>query len=212
MIYVDDAGICAQDEKDIDELISKLTDRGFELTREGSFSEFLGIKFVHDEVNNTITATQPGLIQKIVEATGMEDSNTNWTPAATTALGIDPDGESFKEKWSYASIVGMLLCLSTNTRPDVSISQVARFTHSPKQSHASAIKTIVRHLKGTADRGTIVRPTGTLCFDAWVDASFGNLCRVDPDHEPTAARSRTGWIIHLGGCPLVWRNFSRRLL
>jgi hypothetical protein len=31
----------------------------------------------------------------------LEDCNPNWTPAATSALGMDPDGELMTEKWSY---------------------------------------------------------------------------------------------------------------
>ncbi|KAI2492952.1 hypothetical protein MHU86_21591 [Fragilaria crotonensis] len=78
-------------------------------------------------------------------------------------LGIDPDGEPMDEFWNYRSIVGMLLYLSTNTRPDITfaVSQVARFNHSPKKSHAMAIKTIVRYLHRTADKGTIVTPLET---------------------------------------------------
>lgn len=179
VIYVDDAGICARNENDIDILIRNLTNRGFELTREGSFSECLGIKFVREDTNNTITATQPGLIQKIIKATGMEDCNPNYVPASNTALGIDPDGEPMEEEWNYASIVGMLLYLSTNTRPDITyaVSQVARFTHSPKKSHATAVKTIVRYLKRTADKGTIICPTCTLQIDCWVDARL-EACMV----------------------------------
>ena len=58
VLYVNDAGVCAKNEHDIDELIRRLTKHGFELTREGSFSEFLGIKFVHDKEAGTITAMQ----------------------------------------------------------------------------------------------------------------------------------------------------------
>jgi hypothetical protein len=63
--------------------------------------------------------TQKGLIEKIIKATKMEDCNPNWTPASTQALGIDPDGEPIAEEWNYRSIVGMMLYLSTNTRPDI---------------------------------------------------------------------------------------------
>ena len=208
VLYVHDAGISAKYKKDVDDLIDNLRNRGFELTREGSFSEFLGIKFVRDDKEGTITATQQGLIQKIIKTTNMEDSNPNWTPALTTALGIDPDGEPMDEEWSYPSVVGMLLYLSTNTRPDITmaVSQVARFNHSPKKSHATAVKMIIRYLKRTHDKGTVIRPTGTLELDCWVDASFGNLYKVDPDDEPSAAKSREGYIITLGGCPLLWRS------
>ena len=139
VLYVDDCGIAAPEQKYIDEFITALENKGFTLTWEGSFSEFLGIKFTENKEAGTITLTQKGLIKKIIAATGMEDCNPNWTPASTTTLGIDPDGELMTDEWSYPSIVGLLLYLSTNTRPDIAfaVSQVARFSYSPKQSHVA---------------------------------------------------------------------------
>jgi hypothetical protein len=114
--------------------------KGFTLTKEGTFSEFLGIKFTENKDAGTIMLTQKGLIKKIISANNLENCNPNWTPAATSALGMDPNGKLMTEEWSYPSIVGMLLYLSTNTRPDIAfaVSQVAHFSYSPKQSHASA--------------------------------------------------------------------------
>ena len=81
------------------------------------------------------------------------------------------------EFWNYHSIVGLLLYWSTNTRPDITfaVSQVAMFNHSPKKSHASAIKSIVRYLHRTANKGTIVTLTGDLSLDCYVDADFAGL-------------------------------------
>ena len=78
--------------------------------------------------------TQPGLIQKVIEATGMSDCNPNRTPAAQACLGSDVDGPPMKEKRSYPSLVGMLLYLSTNTRLDIAyaVSQGACFGSTPK--------------------------------------------------------------------------------
>jgi hypothetical protein len=208
VLYVDDARIAAPEMKYIDEFISALEAKGFALTKEGSFSEFLGIKFTEDQQAGTITLTQKGLIKKIIAATKLEDCNPNWTPASTVALGIDSDGEPLDEEWSYPSIVGMLLYLSTNTRPDIAyaVSQVARFTHNPKQSHARAVKQIVRYLARTWDKGTIVRPINTLQLDCYVDADFAGLYNQDPDSSVTSAKSRLGFIISLGGVPLIWRS------
>ena len=120
VVFVDDdAGLGSKRKEDADNLVQQLLDRGFELTREGTFSEFLGIKFDKDKLAGTITLTQQGLIQKIVDTTGMQDCNPNWTPASPMALGSDPDGETMREAWLYSSIVGMLLYLLTNTRPDI---------------------------------------------------------------------------------------------
>jgi hypothetical protein len=45
--------------------------------------------------------TQKGLKKKIITATNLEDCNPNWTPAATSPLGMDPNGELMITEWSY---------------------------------------------------------------------------------------------------------------
>jgi hypothetical protein len=206
--YVDDAGVSAPNDQLIEEFIAKLRRRGFELQREGSFTEFLGIKFERDAYTQSIELTQKGLISKIVAATGLQSCKSNALPCSQLALGRDPDGEPMSESWGYSSIVGMLLYLSTNTRPDISfaVSQVARFSANPKQSHATAIKTIVRYLHSTSDKGMIIKPRGDLKLELYVDADFAGLYKREPDSESDSARSRTGYIILLGGCPLVWKS------
>jgi hypothetical protein len=207
VLYVDDAGIAAPTEAAIDSLIQRLRDHGFQLTKEGSFSEFLGIKLDKRD-DGSVELTQKGLIDKIVTATGLEDSNPNWIPQSQTPLGSDPDGLPMEESWGYPSIIGMMLYLSTNTRPDIAyaVSCAARFGSNPKQSHAKAVKTIVRYLKRTFDKGTIIRPTGKLDLQLYVDADFAGLYGSEPDEDPTSVKSRTGYITLLGGCPLLWKS------
>jgi hypothetical protein len=111
---------------DLDKLFKALERKNLSFTREGSFTDFLGIKFTRDPMTGTLTLTQKGLIAKILESAQMSDCKPNWTPAPLIALGIDPDGKPMCETWSYRSIIGMLLYLSTNTRPDITfaVSQV----------------------------------------------------------------------------------------
>ena len=207
VLYVDDAGISAPNEAIIDALIRDLEGLGMQLTREGSFVEFLGIKFT-PKTNGAIELTQKGLVKKILDAMDMADCSVNKTPTTQLALGSDPDGPAMTETWSYPSIVGMLLYLSTNTRPDIAyaVSQVARFGSNPKQSHAVAVKMIARYLKGTHDKGMIVRPDTALGLEAFVNADFAGLYQREPDHVLDAARSRTGYVISLGGCPILWKS------
>ena len=98
------------------------------------------------------------------------------------------------------SINGMLLYLANNTRPDITfaVSQVARFTHSPRKSHAVAVEMILRYLRGTADKGLIVMPDGTYNLDTWVDSDFAVLYGREPGDNPNAARSRYGYITTCG--------------
>ena len=131
--------------------------------------------------------TQKELIDKIIETTKMTGCNPNYTPCAQFALGSDLKGESYDQKdWNYASVVGMLLYISNNTRPDITfvVSQVAWFTAAPKQSHARAVKTIVRQLAGTCDKGIMVKPNGTYNLKTWIDADFAGLHRREhPDNK-----------------------------
>jgi hypothetical protein len=152
--------------------------------------------------NRSINVTQEGLIQKIIEATGMEDCKPNHTPAIKDALGSDPDEEPMTDSWSYRLIVGMMLYLSTNTRPDIvyAVSQVARFSHNPKKSHATAIKTIVHYLARTKKKGMIYTHPKELVLECFVDEDFAGLLGKEPARDPISAKSRTGYIISVGGC------------
>ena len=113
-----------------------------------------------------------------------------------------------EEEWNYRSIVGMLLYLSTNTRPDISfaVSQVARFSHNPKKSHATAVKMIVRYLAGTINKGVIYKKPKSFTLNCFVDADFAGMYGHEPDSSPLAAKSRTGYIISLAGCFLLCKS------
>jgi hypothetical protein len=58
---------------------------------ESDLTTYLGISVKRD--SKSITLTQPGLIDRILEATNMQDCRPNATPAAMTPLGSDPEGE-----------------------------------------------------------------------------------------------------------------------
>ena len=206
--YVDDCGIAAPTKERVDEFVNELKKLDFELTQESSFSEFLGIKFEHHK-DGSIECTQSGLIQKTLKAAGMENCNPNAVPAIQVTLGTDEDGEPMDEPWNYRAICGMLLYLSTNTRPDLafSVSQVCRFSSNPKKSHASAVKTILRYLKGTANKGLRIKPSLDMFnLDMYVDADFCGLFGNENPRSKNSVRSRTGYIISLCGWPLVWKS------
>ena len=106
---------------------------------------------------------QTELIQKFLEATGMEHSNGSPTPTKVKApLGTDVNGSEAKRDWtnSYDSVIEMMLYLASNKRPDISfaVHQCARFTHNTKVSHKKAVKRICRYLQGTKEDGIVFNP------------------------------------------------------
>ena len=88
----------------------------------------------------------------------MLDSRKTTTPSSTTNLGIDKDGDIFRESWNYATIMGMLTYLANNSRPDIpfTIHQCARFTHTHRHSHVTGVKHILRYFNGIKDKGMTI--------------------------------------------------------
>ena len=207
VVCIDDVSIGAKNDADVDILIEQLHGHGFTLECEGSFTLHLGLQFVTNTTTCSITLSQPGLIQKIIEAAGVENCKPNHTPAKLTALGSDSDGEAMDEPWDFRSSIGMLLCLMMNMHPDIlhAVSHAARFSNTPKKSHATAIETLICHLKKTVDKGMVLHPDGTFSLDTWVDTDFCGLFCVKPDHNPNSTHSHMGFLICLGGCPPIWK-------
>ena len=215
ILYVDDLGLAFSSEAVLEDMLVTLKSLGFEYTRKGTFSEFLGIQFSYDRQKKRVTMTQGGLIEKILDCKGMGACKPNNMPTSQIALGDDENGKRMTERWNYSSVVGMLLYLSTHTRPDIcfAVSQIARFTHNPKQSHAKAVKTLLRYLKGTVNLGISFQPPSVslhamkvLPLEDYVDADFADLYRVESPGSPLTAKSRTRYLISLCECPLVWKS------
>jgi hypothetical protein len=102
----------------------------------------------------------------------------------------------------------MGMYLGNNTHPDCSFAlhQCARFGHDPWAPHEHAMKRIGRYLKGTAEKGLIIKPTGDLTLDCFVDADFAGLFNYEDPRDPVCARSRTGYIMTLGDIPVLWSS------
>jgi hypothetical protein len=203
LVYVDDCLFFGKDKAKINEIVKDL-ESDMPLSQEDSVTAFLGIDIKTE--GGTHTLTQPRLIERVIEAMEFEYANTVDTPATTDPLGTDPEGEPFHEKWGYASVVGMLMYLANNTRPDIAFAthQCARFTHNPKKSHARAVKRIARYLIGTRDKGLKIKPSKELCVDCYCDADFAGLFGTEDSQDPISAKSRTGYILTLADCPLLW--------
>jgi len=203
--YVDDLLVYGRSDEAIDAFISRMAAQDVKLRREGTAEGFLGVD-IHRDGNKT-TLTQSGLAKRVIEALGLDASYSNSvsTPAECGALPWDSNGQPYNGPISYSSVVGMLLYLTGHSRPDCSfaVHQCARYTFEPKFSHMAALKRIGRYLKGTVDKGLILDPSEELCLDCYPDADFAGLWGHEDPQDPHCARSRTGYVITLAGCPVL---------
>jgi hypothetical protein len=211
IVYVDDTILTGPDAQAIEDVIKSLGIKKndqmhtFKLRDEGEVGDFLGIR-IEKVGSDSFQLSQTGLINKVLKASGMEDANTAPTPSGTDPLGSDKDKESFNETWEYATVVGMLMFLASNTRPDIAyaVHQCARFTHCPKQSHGIAVKRILRYLNGSKTKGMTLTPSKQLTVDCFVDADFVGLWKHEDKQNAVSVKSLSRYLIMFMGCPLLW--------
>ena len=110
----------------------------------------------------------------------------------------------------------MLQYLAQHTRPDIAfaVAQCARHAHHPKRQHEIAVERIGRYLKGTMKRGLILRPDRNkpLHIDCYVDADFAGLFGTEEPHDPSCVKSRTGIVICVANCPVIWTSKLQHLI
>ena len=63
---------------------------------------------------------------------------------------------------------------------------------------------ICRYLQGTKGNGLVFNPSKKLVVDYYADVDFAGLWGHEYPQDPICDRSRTGFVVTLYNCPLVW--------
>ncbi len=141
---------------------------------EGNICVYLGLDISRNE-EEQITLRQVGLIDKVISLCSLEsESNTHNVPADTILQQQAANDRPHQLTWSYCQVIGILNYIAASSHLDISfaVHQCARFSSNPMCSHELAVKRIVRYLKGTKDKGYILKPTFSTMIDCYVDAGF----------------------------------------
>jgi hypothetical protein len=207
-VYVDDTLLWSPKVEWIEETIKRLQGKGMTLEIEESAAGFLGVHIERNQSDGSIKLTQVGLIKRIVASLGIENEPAVQTPTSPTPLVKDAEGDPPDGSFNYASVIGMLGYLQSNSRPDIAyaVGSAARFTHSPRRSREDALKRIGRYLKGTINKGLVLKPTENFDIDCYVDADFAGLWPHEDKHDPSCVKSRTGFAICVANCPVIWSS------
>jgi Reverse transcriptase (RNA-dependent DNA polymerase)/GAG-pre-integrase domain len=209
LCYVDDTLLFAREQESIDEVIAQLRQTDLTLEIEDDVAGFLGVQIKRNDADGTVTLTQTGLIDRVLEALNIEGLPPKDTPA-DEVLTLDKNGDPPNGTFNYASVIGMMWYLYGHSRPDLgfALSQAARFSFAPKRSHELALIRIGQYLKGTRDKGLVLTPNRAelLKVDCYVDADFCGLYEKEDKTDPTAVKSRTGYVICIADCPVIWSS------
>ena len=129
----------------------------------------------------------------------MGDSKPMATPMdVRTLMDADENGEVVNQK-EYRGMIGSLLYL-TATRPDIqfAVCLCARFQASPRESHRTAVKRILRYLKYTPELGLLYFSASVLSLRGYSDADFVG-CKLE-------RKSTSGTCQFLGSCLVSWSS------
>nr|GEW94177.1 hypothetical protein [Tanacetum cinerariifolium] len=118
------------------------------------------------------------------------------TPVDTESK-LGPYGEPVSDPTLYRSLAGALQYL-TFTRPDIFyvVHQVCLYMHDPRDSHFTALKRILRYVRGTIDHGLQLHVSSTAQLTAYIDADWAGC--------PVSRRSISGYYVFFGDNLLSW--------
>ena len=66
------------------------------------------------------------------------------------------------------------------------------------------MKRICRYLRGTLEKGIQFDVGNDLTLNCYADADFAGLWGVEDSEDSICVKSRTGYLITIGNCPLLW--------
>ena len=165
----------------------------------GELTWYGGCHYSRDRDNGLLSIWQKAFADKVVDTYGV--GSGIWVPASTSLKLDQFDADEPEGGWPFREVVGSLMWLANQTRPDISnaVRAVARYCHAPKHVHWKAALNIVRYLKSTSHFGITFQQGSGIDLEVFADADYASTA--------TDRRSVSGGIGMCGGAAVSW--FSR---
>ncbi|GKD02073.1 ribonuclease H-like domain-containing protein [Tanacetum coccineum] len=174
---------------------SSRCDSSLFIYRQRTYTTYL-LLYVDDIV---LTASSESLLQRIIDSLHQEvGCNSSRTPVDTESK-LGDTGDPVSDPTLYRSLAGSLQYL-TFTHPDIScaVQQVCLHMHDPREPHLSALKRILRYVRGTLGYGLQLFSFSTTDLIAYSDADWAGC--------PTTRRSTSDYCVFLGNNLLSWSS------
>jgi len=211
LVYVDDMLITAPTVKQVNQVKVDLA-KSFKIKDLGEAGHFLALEITRDRENRTITLSQKGYIEKILNRFHLNDSTPCSTPMRRPHGLLPHDGTvDLAVQKIYRSEIGSLMHAFVQTRWDIgyAMSVLSRHLANPTVKHSGAAKEVLRYLRGTSDKPltfkfgpkaktTVLIAQQELNLTAYSDSDWGG--------DISSSRSTAGYIILANGTPISWRS------
>ena len=195
LLYVDDIILTGNNPSTLDKFIHSLA-KEFEIKDLGPLHYFLGLEV--SLVDNGLHLTQTKYILDLLKRSHMTECKPSSTPNSGKSQLSKLEGALLPDATEFRQIVGTLQYL-TLTRPDIAfaVQHVAQFMSAPRIPHMTAVKRILRYLKGSLDIGLLFRPChGLPSIEIYSVADWAGC--------PDSRRSTSGYCEFLGSNLISW--------
>lgn len=208
LIYVDDIIIAAKSNNEIEAAKNFIASK-FEIEDLGEVKQYLGLE-VTKTTDGFYAISQSKYIRSVIADFGLEKAKESSIPirvdyGSTENLG---DEGLLLSNVQYQRLIGCLLFLSVNTRPDISaaVSILAQKISHPHQEDWNELKRVVKYLKGTINAklvlGGIERSSEFM--HGYADASFADKNMDRKSISGTVFSSMVGWSAGHQENKIVW--------
>ena len=200
-IYVDDGIMLAENQEEIQKVMSQLRKR-FEVHSVGS-SAFLGFQ-IYRGTAGEIILHQASYISAILKRFNMIDAKSVDAPISLTKS--EEDTTPLEDTVPYREAIGSLMYAAVTTRPDIAyaVGRASRNVENPTVADWTAVKRIFRYLKDKEYYGLKYSRGSSKTMVVYCDADFAG--------DPMTSRSTTGSVFVYGGGPIQWRSQRQPLI
>jgi hypothetical protein len=179
-------------------IITEFESTGLQLTSEDGIKDFLGVTIKHHTVG-TIHLTQK-ILSSLSCCLMSSACPFQWLPISC-CLSIS----ILLTLMTASSIIESLANYSFLRNPLILICPILSIIpHDPKVEHDHAVECIGLYLKGTADKGLVLKPESGWSLDLHVDADFSsNWDKEIATSDSATAQSTQGYILSYCGMPIL---------
>lgn len=149
LIYVDDL-IAASKHRELLVKCEQILSSKFKIKNLGEIRSYLGIQIKRDSYGN-FSINQSTYIMSIVNEFGLASAKSSNVPI-DVSYGKNDEEELLVNNERYRQLIGCLLYVSVNTRPDISasVSILAQKVSRPNREDWNEAKRVLKYLKGTS--------------------------------------------------------------